>query len=115
MELKGWEGLDRTGQAATNINAFVIIHHSFHFISLPTQAPKKVTKKPAKKVAPKANPLFVAEPRSFRVGGAIRVRNAHDWESIRGSGRGAWVLFSGLVVFVVVCVRTYRVSAHSLL
>ncbi len=42
-------------------------HHS--------QAPKKVTKKPAKKAAKAANPLFVAEPRSFRVGGAIRVRS----------------------------------------
>jgi len=32
----------------------------------------KVTKKPAKKSAKKANPLFRSTPRSFRIGGAIR-------------------------------------------
>lgn len=42
------------------------------------QAPKKAAagskKSGGKKGGAKANPLFVAEPRSFRVGGAIRVR-----------------------------------------
>jgi len=42
------------------------------------QAPKKAAagakKSGGKKSGPKANALFVSEPRSFRVGGAIRVR-----------------------------------------
>ena len=62
-----------------------------------------MTKKPAKKAAPKANPLFVAEPRSFRVGGAIRVSKAWH-EKDEGEGvcgelivlcLGAGVLYLG--------------------
>jgi hypothetical protein len=40
------------------------------------QAPKKKTVTKAKKSEKKPNPLFAAEPRSYRVGGAIRVRRA---------------------------------------
>jgi hypothetical protein len=40
----------------------------------PTAGGKKVVaKKGAVKAAPKANPLFPATPRNFRVGGALRV------------------------------------------
>lgn len=37
------------------------------------QAPKKKTSA-KKKIEKKVNPLFSSEPRSYRVGGAIRVR-----------------------------------------
>lgn len=75
--------------------------HSLHYIFLSAQAPKKVTKKPAKKAAPKANPLFVAEPRSFRVGGAIRVRNLVTGRIPEGVDKGLRIVTSILLKIVV--------------
>jgi len=98
----GWEGMGESRDVewkgkgrrrARQATPSMITHH-FFFITY-SQAPKKVTKKPAKKAAPKANPLFVAEPRSFRVGGAIRVSNAcddcDDEEERKGGLYGGWM------------------------
>jgi hypothetical protein len=82
------EGGGREDNNEHDALAFMTTHQSF---LIPTsQAPKKVTKKPAKKAAPKANPLFVAEPRSFRVGGAIRVSSAWHRKKEREGVWGGW-------------------------